>query len=334
MENLAYNLNFNELSNKLSLGSIIDEPKQISGGLLHLMFQLKTDRGCYAVKALNPQIMQRETAMGNYIFSEKVVNKVADSGINALPAISVNGNSIHKVDGQYYLVFSWVDGKALKVESVDRDKCRMIGELLARIHQLDFSSISSNHENKMNLNTTNWNMLFEKARKLDLIWANEFKENPDTLYKLENQANAAILNSFNEVVICHRDLDPKNVLWDDAGKPMIIDWEAAGYMNPSLELLEVALYWSGDEKHDKELFCAVIDAYIENGGTMNSNKEDTIYSVFKGKLQWLEYNMKRSLRIECSSEEEQKLGTKEVVSTMQSINAYSRLIPDLLYWLR
>lgn len=32
-------------------------------------------------------------------------------------------------------------------------------------------------------------------------------------------------------VISHRDLDPKNVMWKNDA-PYIIDWEAAGYVNP------------------------------------------------------------------------------------------------------
>jgi thiamine kinase-like enzyme len=116
---------------------------------------------------------------------------------------------------------------------------------------------------------------------------------------------------------------------------MIIDWEAAGPVNPSSELLEVALYWSSPENTipDKEAFCALIDAYIKNGGTVNDDPEDILYSVFKGKLDWLEYNMKRSLKIECSNNEEQSLGTIEVVNTLKSINNYLHIIPELLKWL-
>lgn len=46
-------------------------------------------------------------------------------------------------------------------------------------------------------------------------------------------------------VISHRDLDPKNVMWDGMN-PYLIDWEAAGPVNPYQEFLEVALYWVDD----------------------------------------------------------------------------------------
>ena len=47
------------------------------------------------------------------------------------------------------------------------------------------------------------------------------------------------------MVISHRDLDPKNVMWNGS-EPLVIDWEAAGYVNPYQEFLEVLNYWADD----------------------------------------------------------------------------------------
>lgn len=68
MENISYNLKFATLCAKYNLGLLMNEPEPITGGLLHRMYRLQTDKAQYAVKALNPQIMQRDTAMSNYIF--------------------------------------------------------------------------------------------------------------------------------------------------------------------------------------------------------------------------------------------------------------------------
>ncbi|WBW98106.1 phosphotransferase enzyme family protein [Oceanirhabdus sp. W0125-5] len=335
MANLSYKLNFEKLFKKLSMGSLKKEPQQVFGGLMNEMYKVVTEKGEYAVKALNPQIMQRKTAMNNHIFADHVTRIAYNRGINTIPAIEVNGKSIHEVDGQYYLIFPWFNGKALDKNTVDINKCKLIGEMLAKIHNLDFSSISISNENNFTVTVTDWNMYAEKGNKENLLWGNELYEKADTLYQIEKRANSAFKKVTNNLVISHRDLDPKNVLWDQDGIPMIIDWDAAGYVNPSVELLEVALYWSGGESEtpDKEAFCAVIDSYINKVGAIEDNLEDVLYSIFKGKLEWLKYNINRSLRIECSSDEEQKLGTKEVVETIQSIFGYSKLIPVLLEWL-
>jgi hypothetical protein len=55
---------------------------------------------------------------------------------------------------------------------------------------------------------------------------------------------------------------------------------------------------------------------------------------FKGKLDWLEYNVKRSLGIESSTIEEQALGASEVLKTIDAIQQYDRFIPtcaEMLY---
>lgn len=50
-----------------------------------------------------------------------------------------------------------------------------------------------------------------------------------------------VLNS--ESVLSHGDIDQKNVLWNQDNSPTVIDWEAAGYVNPMVELFTAALYW-------------------------------------------------------------------------------------------
>lgn len=43
----------------------------------------------------------------------------------------------------------------------------------------------------------------------------------------------------------HRDLDQKNVLWNTDNHPHLIDWESAGWTNPMVELVTMALNWGG-----------------------------------------------------------------------------------------
>lgn len=111
MENISYNLKFATLCAKYNLGLLMNEPEPITGGLLHRMYRLQTDKAQYAVKALNPQIMQRDTAMSNYIFSERVANLAYQKGIHAVPAIVSNGNSMHEVEGNFIYCFHGFRGR-------------------------------------------------------------------------------------------------------------------------------------------------------------------------------------------------------------------------------
>ncbi|MBU3103958.1 aminoglycoside phosphotransferase family protein [Clostridium gasigenes] len=136
------------------------------------------------------------------------------------------------------------------------------------------------------------------------------------------------------MVISHRDLDSKNVMWSK-DKPIIIDWESAGYTNPIQELTETAIYWSENEKGniDKERFFAFIGGYKKRYGTVKANWETVLVNGFLGKLGWLEYNLKRSLGIECTDEEEQQVGIDQVIGTISTIRHYADMISELEKWL-
>lgn len=51
-------------------------------------------------------------------------------------------------------------------------------------------------------------------------------------------------------------------------------------------------------------------------------------------LEWLEYNLKRALMIECADEEEQKLGICEIHETIRRVAYYSSVKEELLERLR
>ncbi|WP_335872658.1 hypothetical protein [Bacillus sp. 2205SS5-2] len=78
-------MDFEDLCQTSLLGKLVNDPKSISGGLLHRMYAIETTEGKYAVKLLNPQIMIRPTALKNYINSEKISNFVSNN-VPALPA--------------------------------------------------------------------------------------------------------------------------------------------------------------------------------------------------------------------------------------------------------
>jgi len=335
MSKSLYKINLKELCSSIDLGCLKNEPTPIQGGLLNKMFKIETSKGIYAVKALNPQIMLRNTAMKNYIFSEQVANVAYKSGIPALPALIVDGKSIQEVDGQYYLVFPWFEGKPLAPGIINNNKCLVIGELLAKIHNLNFHFETSLSENDNSLCSINWNNYIDIARAQNAKWLNFIIENLPLLSDLEEKANQSHKKLFSNLVVSHRDLDQKNVLWDSLNSPMIIDWEAAGYINPSMELLDVASNWSGCESAspNEQAFKSVVKSYCKFGGRINDNLNDVINSSFINKLGWLEYNIKRSLRLECSDEDEQILGTEQVIGTINSIKNYNDLTPIIYNWI-
>ena len=62
---------FEKISKELNLGNITSKPSRVSGGLTHKMYKFETDKDKYIVKLLNPNIMKRSTALGNFEKADK-----------------------------------------------------------------------------------------------------------------------------------------------------------------------------------------------------------------------------------------------------------------------
>jgi hypothetical protein len=79
---------------------------------------------------------------------------------------------------------------------------------------------------------------------------------------------------------------------------------------------------------DKEPYTinkSFIDEYKSNTKLdMNINWE-SIYYLNNGRLEWLEFNIKRSLMIDSDSKEEQELGIKEVKETIEHVLYYDKI---------
>ena len=91
---------WDELERKYNM-KLKQPPLRLSGGLMHKMYKLETDQGIYALKLLNPFIMQRKDAMENYREAERLESILEQKNIPILPALSVNGNKMQEMEGFY-----------------------------------------------------------------------------------------------------------------------------------------------------------------------------------------------------------------------------------------
>jgi len=334
MSYIKYNLQFEKLCELIDLGDIVGEPRAITGGLLHRMYAIETSKGKYAVKALNPQIMIRPVAMKHYIQSEEIVS-VAVNIIPALPARRFKDIFMQEVDKQFYLVFDWVEGKSFKANAINKAHCEKIGSILADIHMIDFSNLDIANEWTDNGQVIDWKYYLQKGQDENSKWVKLLTENIHNIYNWNNEANRASVELSSDMVISHRDLDSKNVMWNK-DNPIIIDWESAGYINPFQDLVETAIYWAedGSGNIDKERFLAFISEYKKKKGTLNANWRTVLLNGFLGKLGWLEYSLKRSLWIDCTDEAEQRMGTEQSIETINAIIHYGEMLPQLEKWLK
>lgn len=299
------------------LGTLECEPVPLKGGFLHKMYSLFTDRGKYAVKLLNPFIMQRETAPENYRTAEELEAVLEQSDIPIIPALKFGGRKMQEIDGQFFYLYDWYGGKALDSNSVTEYHCSAMGNVLARIHALNRREEPCTHDEI----SVDWKKfldpLSEKNRELYFL----LKENISMLYEMQENGNAALKRLPPAAAICHNDMDCKNVLWSDRDF-RVIDLECLSRSDPFMELFETALCWSGigNRSVDFDLLRAFVRSYAEAGGQLPDDWK-TLYDADCGRLEWLEYSIKRSLGMECSAEEVET-GISETKNTIADILYY------------
>ena len=323
------NLNefFNKLVLNLNLGKLIEEPSRVTGGLTHKMYKVVTDRNKYIVKLLNPNIMKRPTALGNYEKADKFEIMFQDNNIDAIYSLEFNGKKMQLQDGQYFYIYNWYDGKSLKDNEIKHINCEKIGKQLAEIHNISLKEENWVEDTK----NIDWKYYINLAKEKESPIYDMLFDKIDLLNESMKKGNEVVKELPNYIAVCHNDLDSKNVLWiDDNYK--IIDLECLGYSNPYLELFTLALCWSGYESCNInfDLFKTFMDSYFKYSKLKRDINWEVLYYANNGRLEWLLYNIKRALMLETDSEEEQQLGINEVKETIDHVVYYDLVKEKIL----
>lgn len=305
------------------LGVLVQSITKVIGGLSHRVYKVVTDQSIYAIKELNSGIMKRKEAYSNFVFSEKVTDIAKENGITAVGAIKLKNNDImKKINNRYFMAFDWLEGKTLRAEEITEKHCEIIGETLAKIHNIDFSEVEDNRRKNIDIQWFDWKNYLELAKKENKAYVDILEQNIDLLYELNEKSNEAIGNANSNLIISHTDFDRKNVIWQEY-KPFIIDWEASGYINPTIELIQVAWYWSGGdvENLDYKKFEIVVNRYKKyTKKEIDENIEKLIYADIYNGLEWVNYNFKRSLCIENEyKQDEIELAENEIIQSIEEI---------------
>lgn len=319
-EENSVNTIIKKLVKKCELGEILEKPIRVSGGLLNRMYKVKTTNGTYAIKLLNSEVMKRENAKTNHIFAESVSNIAKDNNVSCLPAKRIDDNVIQKVDDSYFLIFDWFNGRAIEDEELTIEKCKRVAEELSKLHKIDYAELKGKCKAYYDTNEVDWIFYFKKINNNKI--KELLSENIEKFIKLDKEAIKSLDIISRNMLISHRDLDLPNILWNNNGEPVLIDWESSGLINPSMEVIDTAWNWSGGQRYfDKNKFKIFVNTYKENGGDL-SDFDEALKADYKAKFGWLEYNLKRVIGIECIDDEERMLGEREVIRSIDEINRF------------
>lgn len=328
------------LCRKYALGDIQGEPQPVEGGLLHRMYHVTTDLGDYAIKLLNPDIMRRPRAVRNMIDSERIARRLA-TGPETVPVVAAlqwEGQQLLSLDishsssspngRQYAFVYPWLEAHSLFAPDIGAVHCRRIGYILGQIHHAELSP----QEMKLQPEETghplyDWHDYLALARERQVLWLPNYETMLPNLARWNKAAAKALLAAGSCQVVSHRDLDPKNVLWQGE-EPYLIDWEAAGTVNPYQELLEVLNYWGTDENGilNAALCQALLQEYTRFMDLRDVDWTPIFSCGYDGMLGWLEYTLKKSLGIEGDDTAQ---GEKQLLSAYRELLRYERQIGRL-----
>jgi len=327
-------MQFDKLMTALGLGEVTGEPCEVRGGLLHKMYKVTTASGAYAVKVLNSEIMKRPEAFMNMVNSERIAEAFSSS-LPVVGALEIKGKHVHEIDGTYYMVFKWVEGSSVFASDISEVHCRAIGEILGKMHSMNISIEGVVSEETV-ADLYEWDKYKQIAKEKELQaeeWFVQYEKTLDDIIAWNKAVCEVQAVLSTNRVISHRDLDPKNVMWNDE-QPFIIDWEAAGYVNPYQELLEVVNYWADDGCGiNNEYFNAIIEAYSKYMSFKGAEWDKVLAGSMAGMLGWLEYNVKRALGIEASDDKEVKMGEEQVRGTIKELYNYQNKTKMLKGWL-
>lgn len=323
--------NIHALVEQCGPGTIEEEIIPVSGGFMHKMYKVHTTAGAYAVKCLNPEIMSRPDVMENYAEAERLERILEDNGLPVVAALSFGGKKMIPVNGRYFYIFPWLEGKITDFNDISKEQCFTAGSLTGRIHCIDAHNIEAKESE---LSEVDFNALLDGALKKESVIASALKENIALLENAQKSLNEARKKLPSMSSICDDDMDPKNVMWHE-GKAYIIDLECLEYGNPISSALNLAIQWCGtvtgnfNKDNLEEFFKGYLQSY-DNG----FRSYDELFGIAYTWIEWLEYNIKRALGMVSSDPEEIKLGETETLNTIDRIKYLASIEGDICSVLR
>ena len=321
------NKSIEKLCKSLSMGTLTTEPVHIYWGYSHKVYEVATTKGKYAVKALNPQRQTSEDA----IFTEKIVS-IAAKRVNAVPVKIFNGKIVQEMNGQSYLVFDWIQGDYFEYDDITPEHSRIMGAVLADIHQTDFSALNLPSEVSPRTRLADWNFYLQKGKEKSALWVDLLDKNINMIQEYYAKGVEASNSLTDKNIISHRVLDPRHAIWQGY-TPYLVDWEDAGMVNPLYDFLNTAIHWSGhgSDKDCRNRFLAFAHGYSAKNKLSAVNWHNVLYKRYLEPLDWLEFNLEKWLN--CTNPEEQQTAIGQIESMIHETIGYSDKIEKLEKWL-
>lgn len=328
---------WNEICAAWQLGLPLQTPRRVTGGYMHRMYRLDTPVGSYAVKLLNPEVMARPEAVGNYLRAAQLETVLERAGLPIVPALQLDGRKLHRLQEQYYQLFCWEEGKAVPWNELTPEHCSLAGALLAKQHAIvwctDAEQLPRDPAGQLPQVSPpepfafDWHAAVQQAQAQCPQIAARLREALPLLLSAQESYHRAVAALPQLIGICNGDMDCKNVLWRN-GQPLVIDLECLAWGNPVADLVQLALDWAGGAvgRLNEECLTAFLKAYrcVNDPGPLDW---DALSGLGFAWLDWLNYSVFRA----CGGpdEETRQTGIQQTLDTLQRIRFYTSARPEV-----
>jgi aminoglycoside phosphotransferase (APT) family kinase protein len=312
---------FEEVCQRFGLGTIAATPVAVEGGLSNRLSRVTTNRGDYAVKRMVANA--DSPSFKRNVEASFAVERLAYAAGIAMPEpipVSSSGEALGRIldrgDLCWVRVHRWVSARRVAAEDIEPGDVAQLGGILAALHRLPFASPES-PSRRPPAPERDWRAALSSHAAAPALF--------DAIVALENIVRPGYEAPRPGRVVSHRDLDAKNVLRDEHGTLIVIDWDAAGPIDPQWDVIGVAMDWSGvwHGAVSPEAFEAVLEAYANAGGTLEPVTPASFTGWAEGTLDWLWFNLERS----ASPDPGERLrGQAEVEATV-------RFLPTAAVWI-
>lgn len=334
-----YNVQLEKFCKEFGLGEVLDKylfPK----GMSHRTYFVETTLGKFVIKAIVPGKTQR--SLDRIEQTELIAQLINEKGVATLAAHTIKGNILNTLDGQWYLVYDFFEGKSFATKELSSLESKKVGEILAKIHQIDFSKVKLGNKQIMKYHygkklerKTDWQFYYDaiSVKTKQPKWIEHYK----LMIPLLDRMFGAAFDNFNKFipsdeVMSHCDLFTQNILWKD-GNPHIIDWEKAGIIDATYDCVFTAIRWSMEMGNEFDItinmdkLYVFLTAYLKIRGINEKRLKQALKMAWYRKMVYSEVALNRYLTPQ--DKVDKKRAARKFRHMLRIIRSYGELYKEL-----